>query len=472
MTNRQAFKLKNTLTLAIVILVSCTQSPKQSSAQYDQRAAEEYSANDVQAFLYSWFAGFDHQREVDFFLKHIAEPVDMHFPDFPVRSKEDFRRWYKNVEDIISWNSHAIRNLQVTGNETDGWHASYDVEWKARDKNNKSIAMLIHQEVQLMRQGDILQITQHKAYARDLNHQDTHLSELMKAAGNGDAKRVKDLINKGANIYTLDALTGTSVVHFAAQGGNTEVMKVLIENGAEAIINLQAASNSFTPLMVATWYQNPDMIKYLLSLEHINPNLKDQFGRTAQQFPVVAKGYTALHPIDQQIVDIFNDYYEQREKMIANKFMADRMTPKNLPEDVDLRIPNVETGNSQHTAALVAARDNDLMLFKKMLENGADLTAAGEYMKAIAAHKAAYMGNPEIMTLIVQHPDFDKIKNAQGPTNGYTPLHDAIWHGHTATAKILIDAGVDTSLKGWDGLTPLDLAKKLNYNEIVQLLQQ
>jgi ankyrin repeat protein len=61
----------------------------------------------------------------------------------------------------------------------------------------------------------------------------------MKAAGNGNVQLVKDLISKGANVFTLDPLTGTSVVHFAAQGGNVEVMKVLMENGAEAIVNLQ-----------------------------------------------------------------------------------------------------------------------------------------------------------------------------------------------------------------------------------------
>lgn len=107
-----------------------------------------------------------------------------------------------------------------------------------------------------------------------------------------------------------------------------------------------------------------------------------------------------------------------------------------------------------------------------MIENGADLTIEGEYMKAIVAHKAGYMGNAEIMELIVKHPDFEKIKDAQGPTTGYTPLHDAIWHGHTKTTKILIDAGVDTSIKAWDGLTALELAKKKGYKDIIELFEK
>ncbi|NLR91433.1 ankyrin repeat domain-containing protein [Flammeovirga agarivorans] len=302
------------------------------------------------------------------------------------------------------------------------------------------------------------------------NRQDEHLTPLMKAAGEGNVELVEELINNGENIFVIDPITGTNVVHFAAQGGHVEVMKILVEHGAEAIINLQAASNTFTPLMVATWYQNPKMIQYLLSLDHINANLKDQYGRTAAQFPVPDKGSKELHPIDQEISEIFAKYYKKYDRYMEQHF-EDKVTPKNLPKDVNLVIPNNEMGNGYHTAALVASRNNNIELFRKMIENGADLTLEGEYMKAVVTHKAAYMGNSKIMHMIVKHKDFDKIKNAQGPTNGYTPLHDAIWHGNTATAKILLDAGVDTSIVAWDGLTPLDLAKKKGYQDIVDLFQ-
>jgi ankyrin repeat protein len=438
---------------------------------YDRMAKTQSSPNDVYSFVYLWFSGFDHQEKSSYFTKHIAEPVDMEFPGKSINSYKDFEDWYRWVQNNIEWNSHAIKQLQVSGNDVEGWKASYNVLWKAKDKADKYIKMLVHQELDIKKIDGVLKITKHRATVRDVDNQDTHRNALMKAAGIGDIIQVKSLIESGANIFEIDPITGSSVVHFAAQGGNVEVMKYLVANGAEAIINLQAASNSFTPLMWATWYQNPEMVKYLLSLPHINANLKDQFGRRASDFPVVAKGYTKLAVKDSELKKIFKQYYENYEKYMSLKFEVDRTTPKNLPADVNLVIPNNEIGNGFHSAALSAGRDNNLELFEKMIANGADLTVEGEYMKAIVAHKAAYMGNPEIMKLIVSHKDFDKIKNAQGPTNGYTPLHDAIWHGHTQTAKILIEAGVDTSIKAWDGLTPLDLAKKHNFIEIVTLLE-
>lgn len=180
--------------------------------------------------------------------------------------------------------------------------------------------MLVHQDLKIIRNKDFLQIKKHRAYQRDFKHQDTHLTSLMKAVGNGDIELVKDLLKKNADIFAIDPITGISVVHFAAQGGNVEVMRLLIEHGAESIINLQAASNTFTPLMVAVWYQNPEMIRYLLSLEHINANLKDQFGRTAAEFPVPDKRTNKLHPIDKEITEIFKVYFENYNRYMSDKF--------------------------------------------------------------------------------------------------------------------------------------------------------
>ncbi len=296
-------------------------------------------------------------------------------------------------------------------------------------------------------------------------HQDEHLTPLMKAAGKGNVAEVKALLDNGASPFEIDPITGTSPLHFAAQGGNVEVAKLLVEAGA--LINLYAESNRFTPLMVATWYRNPEMIRYLLSLERINPLMKDNYGRKASQFVPE----TDLEPVDAEIAEIYKNYFEKRDQDIKEKFEADLVTPKNLPQDVNIRIPSGDEGNDYHPPILVAALKGNLELFEKLLENGADITLQGEYMKANVAHKAAYQGHVEILKLIVKHPQFDEIKNVMGPTNGYTPLHDAIWHGHTEAAKVLLDAGVDTTIRAWDGLTPLDLAKKYNYTKIIELFE-
>ncbi len=129
-------------------------------------------------------------------------------------------------------------------------------------------------------------------------------------------------------------------------------------------------------------------------------------------------------------------------------------------------------GNPGHTALLIASRDGYAAIVDLLLQAGADMTRVDGFMLAHPAHKAGYMGQADVMRILTAHPDFPKIADIQGPFNGYTALHDAIWHGHLETTKILLDAGVRTDLKGYDGLTPADLAAHCGYSELVALLQQ
>jgi hypothetical protein len=118
-----------------------------TSKHYDRIAKIMYSENDVIAFVYSWFAGFDHQADINMFKKHLnPEKVDMYFPDFPIKSMEDFERWYNNVIDNIQWNVHRISNLKVSGDEINGFSVSLDINWKAKTYKGETYDMNIHQD--------------------------------------------------------------------------------------------------------------------------------------------------------------------------------------------------------------------------------------------------------------------------------------------------------------------------------------
>jgi len=118
-----------------------------TSKHYDRIAKIMYSENDVIAFVYSWFAGFDHQADINMFKKHLnPEKVDMYFPDFPIKSMEDFERWYNNVIDNIQWNAHRISNLKVSGDEVNGFSVSLDINWNAKKYKGETYDMNIHQD--------------------------------------------------------------------------------------------------------------------------------------------------------------------------------------------------------------------------------------------------------------------------------------------------------------------------------------
>lgn len=127
------------------------------------------------------------------------------------------------------------------------------------------------------------------------------------------------------------------------------------------------------------------------------------------------------------------------------------------------------SGNDAHTPLLIAARDGMALVVKLLLEHGADQTIVDHYMRSLPIHKAAFSGHANVIKVLLEDKRIEAVINAQGPFNGYTPLHDAVWHGHYAAAKELIDAGAKTNLKGHDGNTAKDLALLYGYEAIFKL---
>jgi len=60
--------------------------------------------------------------------------------------------------------------------------------------------------------------------------------------------------------------------------------------------------------------------------------------------------------------------------------------------------------------------------------------------------------------------------NAQGET-GFTPLHCAVEQDHPKALRALLSLGAK-SIKDSNGDTPIDLAKSLQHNECINVLQQ
>jgi ankyrin repeat protein len=135
--------------------------------------------------------------------------------------------------------------------------------------------------------------------------------------------------------------------------------------------------------------------------------------------------------------------------------------------DVNETSPMLGGGNDGHTPLLVAALKGYSLIVQELLKANADPRRVDGLIKATPGHKAGYQGHPEVAHLLTQHGlEID----AQGPYNGYTALHDAVWHGHTETVKAFLEAGARTDLRGHDGRTPLDMALEDKYTECVDLL--
>jgi ankyrin repeat protein len=70
--------------------------------------------------------------------------------------------------------------------------------------------------------------------------------ELLKAAADDDAAKVKELLEKGADANARDR-DGLTPLHYAAKHGHADVVKLLIEKGANVNIRSESGfASAFT----------------------------------------------------------------------------------------------------------------------------------------------------------------------------------------------------------------------------------
>ncbi|MEE6188299.1 ankyrin repeat domain-containing protein [Niabella digestorum] len=313
------------------------------------------------------------------------------------------------------------------------------------------------------------------------------ISGLHEAIKKGDSLHVERIIEKDNRaVFLLDSITGATPLHYAVQGGNVHIVQKLVEAGA--LYNQPSGLHGMTPLMVAVWHQNIDIVRYLLTIPDIyldaqsadGRNVFDMLGKENKNDNSVIE--SPLSEIEKLLKEaknrqIIDKHSKQMIHIIIDSTLEDSIKATKVASlllkgaDVNYVYPCGHGPNSRHTPLLIAARDGHTKTVKVLLDAGADMTITCGLMKATPAHKAAYMGNNQVMRLLVDHPDFKKIIDQQGPFNGYTALHDAVWQGHTDIVKILLDAGAAIDLKGWDGLTAYELAEKYNRTEIINLFE-
>lgn len=91
---------------------------------------KQLNTNDVRAFVYEWFAQFEHIAEPGYFLSHLDDgDLEIRFPEQTLTDHDGFRRWYADVVRDIPWDFHEVRDLEVSGDARTGFHVSLQVGW-------------------------------------------------------------------------------------------------------------------------------------------------------------------------------------------------------------------------------------------------------------------------------------------------------------------------------------------------------
>jgi len=239
-----------------------------------------------------------------------------------------------------------------------------------------------------------------------------------------DVKGIKSFIDEEFNTY----------LHLAAAMGSDEVIKKLIEAGAD--VNAKN-ENGETPLHNAARYNRASCIKVLLGGETIKPNEKNR------------NGHTPLH-----IINYLRDFKEDGIKELLK-------SPK-------INIEELSGENS--TALFEAVLFKNKPIVKLLLEAGADAnTEQSDLTETKSVLKAAVEGGEiDLVEMLLN-------KNADPYKFGYrciSPVAYAVADDNQECIKLFLDKGVDLTLA--DKMfkkSPLQMAEGSSRDQVAKLIR-
>ncbi len=208
-----------------------------------------------------------------------------------IQSSCDNRMNYAPVIITNRDNIHIIRKLVIKQYEDILNHAMD----AAKEHNHPAIAAYL----------------QNRLNEQNINYQDENGDTLLhKAIKNGDGiRRVRDLIQKGANIH-LTNNQGMTALHEAARKGNVRVMYELIKHGAD--IDCQDNSKR-TPLHYAAYHDHKYAIKFLLR-KGADFTLTEEHRETPLQF-----GQGDAHHIIREFVTKHTEEVSSKKRKIEQE---------------------------------------------------------------------------------------------------------------------------------------------------------
>lgn len=321
------------------------------------------------------------------------------------------------------------------------------------------------------------------------------IGALHYAATLGNLEIATTLVNAGAYINSQPNSRFPSALHMAAQGGNPKIVQLLLSKGAK--INAPWMLNGHTPLIEAAFDARVDVVALLLRAG------ADTSGVTLRGLSAsdLAAREADRNPDMKTILDMLNTHHKKLGLKADDKGRYD-FTPEQKSKRLNALLniidpPHILSPKEVHVAELqkrlqVSAEQGDLAAVKKLVEvEKADVnTRAGRlgstplilasvagkedvvaYLLAKGANpnrhelhpmaisalfKASVFGHTGIARRLLQA---GSLVNEQGPANGMTPLHDAVFRRRADVTKLLLSFGADPNIKDYTGRTAKDLAK-------------
>jgi|GEM_PF-1253826 len=319
-----------------------------------------------------------------------------------IKMKKQDWKFLTNFSTSIDCFKNAIRQMEQAIVEIDDMDIDPSIkEWKKKKETQK---LTEYKEVsaQLIQQMET-------SIAQNLEKKKIH--DRLK---NEEAlQQIKNQLDKHPNQLNAQDKEGSTLLHKAAEAGQTDVVEYLLSRGARMDI---PDNNGYFPLNWAIMLQHVDTVRLFIQ----------------KGAPVTQKSIGGMTPLHDAAY-------------AGNKDIVELLIAKG--------------------ARLDAKDDLEKIPFELALEQG----KTNLYNLLNPLPPAIRSGNKEkIRSILETYPSLLEIINE----NGKTSLHEASEKGDVETVRLLLQFGVKTNIRDIDGLTPLELALQNGNTQIAELLKQ
>ncbi|KAJ2686170.1 hypothetical protein IWW39_003820 [Coemansia spiralis] len=283
--------------------------------------------------------------------------------------------------------------------------------------------------------------------------------QLVYFAAKGDTATCRKLLLRGATVSKADA-HGWTALHEASKHSHVETLELLLNPPARA--RLHADTDHGSDCGAGSDITESRTVRQLLSpLPNVN---------AATQHSRLTPLHQAVANEDLIVVRLLLDH-GARTCVINSRQLTPLDTCSNekiariLTDRAKLQRSISARDKAGQTKLHRACNAGDLELTVSLINQGADVNLK-DNAGWTPLHEAALEGhNTVVVALLRRGADF-----AARGFGGDTPLHDACANGHVDVARSLLVVGADPLARNLKHVTPEDMAKEEEQDEVLQLI--